>query len=231
MSALHFIISSYPEQPEIKAACQEPAEHACIINHVRGFVSQEKKKFLLSADQREKVIKGKIISNLYTGRLYMLAITRGADGALGAVVRVCALATTGSVTGNIRRNWSPDPGSRHLERARYTSQSLLFLSPPSLSSPKTRNSLQKPDTLSQSAHAESDESRKNRNAELQRAAFSLFPRVLDDWSGEGLAFGREGKWGLALSDFSGDGWKRLKRVPKRRLSVAHRSRCGGGSDT
>lgn len=32
------------------------------------------------------------------------------------------------------------------------------------------------------------------------------------WSGEGREFGREGKWGLALSDFFGDGWKRLKLV-------------------
>lgn len=115
-----------------------------------------------------------------------------------AVVRVCALATTGSVTGNIRRNWSPDPGFRHLKCTPYTSESLLFLSPPSLSSPKTRNSLQKLDTLSQSAHAESDESRKNTNAAFQRAVVSLFPRGrrlerrgTAVWAGRQMGFGVE----------------------------------------
>lgn len=77
----------------------------------------ERKKILSSTDQREKVIKGKIISNLY-------GVDRGvhkyksADRLLAAwpcaEVRVCAHAT-GRVTENIWCNWSPDPGFRHLK--------------------------------------------------------------------------------------------------------------------
>lgn len=53
MLALHFISSSRSVLTEIKAICQQPAEHACIINHVCGFLLY-KKKILQNTDQKEK---------------------------------------------------------------------------------------------------------------------------------------------------------------------------------
>lgn len=47
---------------EIKVICQEPAEHACVINRVCGFLLCG--KISPCTDQKEKVIKGEIIFNM-----------------------------------------------------------------------------------------------------------------------------------------------------------------------
>lgn len=190
--------------------CQEPAEHACIINHVCGFVSrrEEKIKNLVECRSKGKGHQRENNFQLVRGGLTWTQTQEAGTELLAArpcaVVRVCAPATTGSVTGDIWCNWSPDPGFRHLKCTRYTSESLLFLSPPSLSFPKTRNSLQQLDTLSQSAHAASDESRKNKNAELQRAVFSLFPRLLGN---TGQATGAARGWGSGSGGKANGGWR------------------------
>lgn len=66
MLALHFIISSRSVLTEIKAVCQQPAEHACIINHVCGFfVVQKNIAVHRSKGEKKKVIKGKIVFKMW----------------------------------------------------------------------------------------------------------------------------------------------------------------------
>lgn len=84
--------------------CQEPAEHACIINHVCGFVwRRKKKKNLVERRSKGKGHQRENNFQLVRGSLTCTQIHKAQTNLLAAgpcaVVRVCARATTGSVTG------------------------------------------------------------------------------------------------------------------------------------
>lgn len=121
VSGLHFIISSYSEQAKIKAVCQEPVEHACIINHVCGFVRRrEKKKKKHLVEQRSKGKGHQRENNFQLVRVgsphtqIQEARTNLSAAWPCTEIHVCVYATR-SVTENIWCNWSLDPGFRHLK--------------------------------------------------------------------------------------------------------------------
>lgn len=67
--ALHFISSSCSVLMEIKAICQQPVEHACIINHVCGFLLY-RKIYCRAKIKRKRSSKAKSFSKCRGGKMY-----------------------------------------------------------------------------------------------------------------------------------------------------------------